>query len=239
MLACTNEACAGRAFSDQAALDKHTDLVHVDAARKFSTKQRKAAAKSGAAMKDGSFPIQNEQDLKNAIRAVGRASNPAAAKAHIIKRAKALGLTKLLPNDWAALEAPTEAELAYVYESLGVLNWDRVKISCPVDDCSRSFFTEDGLAEHAEAVHTFDDIRRVLDEYIREQYAKASTPSKPGVYTWVNDLAQDWVVWSQDNGKECDLYKASYTLDSDNNVTLGEPAKVVRRTVYDPAPKGD
>jgi len=39
-------------------------------------------------------------DLKNAIHAVGRAKNYDKAKAHIIKRAKALGKEDLLPEDW-------------------------------------------------------------------------------------------------------------------------------------------
>ena len=51
-------------------------------------------------MPDGSFPIANVKDLKNAIKSVGRSKNPAAAKAHIKKRARALGNTKLLPEDW-------------------------------------------------------------------------------------------------------------------------------------------
>jgi hypothetical protein len=68
--------------------------------RQFDAKARKDAAKSGAAMPDGSFPIENEQDLKNAIQAIGRAKDPEAAKAHIRKRAKALGLTDLLPESW-------------------------------------------------------------------------------------------------------------------------------------------
>jgi hypothetical protein len=32
-----------------------------------------AAAKSGAAMPDGSYPIENTKDLENAIQAIGRA----------------------------------------------------------------------------------------------------------------------------------------------------------------------
>src|SRR6184192_1463329 len=39
--------------------------------RTFTADQRKALAKKGAAMPDGSFPIENEQDLRNAIQAVG------------------------------------------------------------------------------------------------------------------------------------------------------------------------
>jgi hypothetical protein len=68
--------------------------------RTFSTEQRKKLANSGAAMSDGSFPIMTEQDLKNAIRLAGRAKDPSKAKSHIKSRAKALGLTKLIPDTW-------------------------------------------------------------------------------------------------------------------------------------------
>jgi len=71
----------------------------------FNANQRKNLAKSGAAMPDGSFPIRNRSDLKNAIQAIGRAKNPAAAKAHIKKRARALGLTSLLPEGWTSRKA--------------------------------------------------------------------------------------------------------------------------------------
>jgi hypothetical protein len=60
--------------------------------REFSAKERQAAEESGAALPGGGFPILNKTDLKNAMRAVGRAKDPAAAKAHIKSRAKALGL---------------------------------------------------------------------------------------------------------------------------------------------------
>ena len=70
--------------------------------REFSTKAREKAAASGAAMPGGGYPIENEQDLKNAIHAFGRAKNPEATKAHIKKRARALGLTKLIPENWDA-----------------------------------------------------------------------------------------------------------------------------------------
>lgn len=79
--------------------------------RDFTTHQREHAAATGAALPDGSFPIENEQDLRNAIHAVGRASDEAKAKAHIIARAKALGLTHLLPDDWTGSEkAATSGE---------------------------------------------------------------------------------------------------------------------------------
>jgi hypothetical protein len=71
-------------------------------ARAFDTGKRKAMAKRGTAMPDGSFPIANAEDLRNAIQAIGRAKDPAKAKAHIRKRARALNLTSLIPDSWTA-----------------------------------------------------------------------------------------------------------------------------------------
>lgn len=68
--------------------------------REFSDDERKKLADEGKAMPDGSFPIENEEDLKNAIQAYGRAKDKEAAKKHIISRAKALGLMRLIPEDW-------------------------------------------------------------------------------------------------------------------------------------------
>lgn len=69
--------------------------------RDFSAEERQKLAKSGEALPDGSFPIVTRQDLENAIHAIGRASDPAAAKAHIKKRAKALGAEDLIPSEWS------------------------------------------------------------------------------------------------------------------------------------------
>lgn len=68
--------------------------------RDFSDEKRQELADKGHAMPDGSFPIENKEDLKNAVAAFGRAKDPAAAKAHIIARAKALSCTDELPKDW-------------------------------------------------------------------------------------------------------------------------------------------
>lgn len=73
--------------------------------RKFTAKQRKKMADDGTAMSDGSFPIATKADLRNAIQALGRASDPDAAKKHIIKRARALGAISELPDDWGVTES--------------------------------------------------------------------------------------------------------------------------------------
>ena len=73
-----------------------------DSFRVYDAAARKRMAKAGTALPDGSFPIADLEDLRNAIQAIGRASDPAAAKAHIKKRARALGHADLIPEGWGA-----------------------------------------------------------------------------------------------------------------------------------------
>jgi len=68
--------------------------------RDFSAGDRKRLAKEGKAMPGGGFPIATVGDLRNAIQAIGRAKNPAAARAHIKERARALGREDLIPDEW-------------------------------------------------------------------------------------------------------------------------------------------
>lgn len=75
----------------------------------FTKKQRDEMAESGEAMSNGEYPIRDkhgEQDLANAVAAIGRAKDRAAVEAHIRKRAKALGLTDKLPP-WIRKESKT------------------------------------------------------------------------------------------------------------------------------------
>lgn len=78
-------------------------MADEDKRAKYSQKQRDEMAASGEAMSDGSYPIKDEDDLKRAIRAVGRgnASHDAIRK-HIVARAKALGLSSLIPDNWSS-----------------------------------------------------------------------------------------------------------------------------------------
>jgi hypothetical protein len=91
------------------ALNPH-EAAHIEAwrafERTFSADQRKSMAKSGSALPDGSYPIPDADALRRAKMAFGR--NPTAkVKAHINKRAKALGK----PAMGEALQV-TEAGLA-------------------------------------------------------------------------------------------------------------------------------
>jgi len=76
----------------------------------YSKEQRKGLADKGQAMPDsergGRYPITDKASLQRAIKAVGRAkggdAGRAAVRRYIIRRAKALGLTNLLPENWAS-----------------------------------------------------------------------------------------------------------------------------------------
>ncbi len=80
--------------------------------RMYSREQRQQMAENGDALPDGSFPIADQADLENAIVALPRAKDQAAAKAHIMKRAKELGLEDMLPPEMMQAEEGEEGEAA-------------------------------------------------------------------------------------------------------------------------------
>ena len=84
--------------------------IEVDSFADISAEARKKLAEKGQALPDGSYPIRNESDLKNAIKAYGR-SNPedrAKVRTHIRKRARALGKEELIPENWKAASNEVE-----------------------------------------------------------------------------------------------------------------------------------
>lgn len=66
----------------------------------LDTKERRKLAEEGKALPDGSFPIRNREDLKDAIQSYGRANDKDEAKRWIKRRARELNAEKELPEDW-------------------------------------------------------------------------------------------------------------------------------------------
>lgn len=117
-LALVNDPFFGKATALFSLLDRIEDY------REFSPEQRRQLADEGKAMPDGSFPIVTAADLENAVHAWGR-SPDAGTKRHIIKRAKALNRTDLLPADWEgstkeSTNMSVADELKGVLESFGI-----------------------------------------------------------------------------------------------------------------------
>lgn len=80
--------------------DQESMVAAVEAFRDYDRTQRERM-EGDEAMEDGSYPIRDVEDLRNAIQAIGRAKDPEKAKRHIIKRARALDATDLIPDEWA------------------------------------------------------------------------------------------------------------------------------------------
>lgn len=80
----------------------------------FTADQRREMAANGEALPDGSYPIPNRTYLERAIHAIGRGKNNSHQKirTHIIRRAKALGATSLLPDTWNITKEADMSETA-------------------------------------------------------------------------------------------------------------------------------
>jgi hypothetical protein len=90
-----------------------------------NTAQRKAFAKMGIAMPDGSYYIRNAGDLDNAIQGVGRATPNTDAKhnsvrVHIIKRAAALRLSDKIPANWNSDGSLKHTDIEMLIKHFGV-----------------------------------------------------------------------------------------------------------------------
>lgn len=82
-------------------------VVSPDLDKAYSAEQKRQALAAGQAMPnangDPSYVIKTKADLRKAIKAVGRGSaDHDDVRAHIIKRAKALGLEAMVPENWNA-----------------------------------------------------------------------------------------------------------------------------------------
>ena len=84
--------------------DIDAEVADLALKRMYDDETRDKMAEAGEAMSDGSFPIADEDDLKNAIQAYGRAKDKEAAKAHIMKRAAELDMEDMIPEDWTEKE---------------------------------------------------------------------------------------------------------------------------------------
>lgn len=89
---------------------------------KYSSEQLDNMLSKGEAFKNAngepSYPIGDEEDLKNAIHAVGRAgADHDAVRKYIIGRAKALELSDLIPDNWNADGSLADEEKAATWDA--------------------------------------------------------------------------------------------------------------------------
>jgi hypothetical protein len=89
-------------FLDEEEEEAFEKFAHADITKRyFSTEEREEAEEKGHAMPGGKYPIENEEDLDNAIKLAGHGSAPESSiHEHIKKRARELGLSHKIPDTW-------------------------------------------------------------------------------------------------------------------------------------------
>lgn len=107
---------------------KSADAIDLEHKATYNADQRRAMAKKGHALPDGSYPIGTKADLESAIelRNHGKGYAKATVHKHITKRAKALGATNMLPEDmteskWLSWDGASDAFTAGVLLGLAGL----------------------------------------------------------------------------------------------------------------------
>lgn len=98
-------------YDAEEAADIDAEVADLALKAMYDEETRKTMAEAGEALPDGSFPIKDESDLENAIQAYGRAGDKAAAKAHIMKRAKELGKEEMIPEGWGEEAEKPEVQM--------------------------------------------------------------------------------------------------------------------------------
>jgi hypothetical protein len=96
-------------YSAEEAEEIEAEAAEIALKRAYSDEAREEMAKESLALPDGSYPIKDEEDLRNAIQAYGRAKDKDLTKAHIIKRAMDLGKEDLIPMNWVPKKIQDEA----------------------------------------------------------------------------------------------------------------------------------
>lgn len=147
--------------------------------RDYSAEDRTEMTKMGDALPDGSYPIKDEEDLKNAIQAVGRAKDQDAAKAHCISRANKMGLSEMIPEEWTSSKSDPEEtedkdEETDEEKSVLKINSDGAVTTCPkgdVADCGYKAGDKvcgkcGAMAVMTKGAHTEDE--EVVDEEVVE-----------------------------------------------------------------------
>jgi hypothetical protein len=136
-------------------------LVRTLAKRKYTQAQRDDAADDGSAMPDGSFPIKTKDDLANAVKLAGSAKDPKAAKAHIKRRAKALGAADAIPDTWKSAKPGAPEDGTTVVASL-----DKAAMSAMIVDATE-VAVEKALAKSGEAHKAeISDLRAQLEKVL-------------------------------------------------------------------------
>ncbi len=136
----------------------------------ISRRVRMRLAEEGKALPDGSYPIRNPQDLKNAIRAYGR-SKPGSrgkVKRHIMKRAIGLKKEELIPENWKGAAEDLENIVATMKARAAFAS---AAVNTDISVKSEAVFSTENFAEN----DIEEEIADLTDEEIEALKEEAKT----------------------------------------------------------------
>lgn len=170
--------------------------------RKFTADQRRKLADRGLAMPDGSFPIENKGDLRNAVKAFGRAKDKGAAARFIVRRARSLGAMDLLPGE--GLLADIAARKAAGDGDNGGQTVPNEPKAADIQAVEKRVTELETELETSKAYGQLTDAQKAhydgLDETARGEFLKLSPEARASVIEKIQ--ADDPVVYTSDDGTE-------------------------------------
>jgi hypothetical protein len=217
-----------RAHSMEDCDDKNCPQHSMDK-KDYSDKERQMLARRDMALPDGSFPIVTAADLRNAVQAVGRASNYARARNHIIRRAEALNRTDLLPEEWK----PKSAKKDYDMEKRNVSDIDLKPTESMANNAKRGLelrakFGRGGTAVGVARARDLVNGRNLSPETVARMYSFFSrhevdkkgkdfnNPDRPsnGKIAWLLWGGDSGYAWSTQKWKAIQNARASKSDDT-------------------------
>jgi hypothetical protein len=175
-------------WSAEEAEEIEAEAAEIALKRAYSEESRMDMSKRGMALPDGSYPIKDIADLQNAIQAYGRAKDKEAAKAHIMKRARALGAENMIPETW--MEKSADEELTFSDE---VAEAAELELKAAYDEDALAEMSEKGVAMEDGSFPIKDktDLMKAIQSYSR---AKDKEKAKAHIIKRALDLdAQDMI----------------------------------------------
>jgi hypothetical protein len=185
--------------------------------RDFSDKERQEAAASGEALPDGSFPIRNASDLQNAIDSFGRAKDPGKAKAHIIARARALGASDKIPDDWKSSRA-RKGLGAMLAKLLGLKKQDAIDFDDAQAAIEAGEYAQGMLTEICESV---DALRQSVCSIMSDDELADKQSALEETFQQFKDYCQGIVPEEMEKALAAGLVAARTTAAATGAVTKG------------------
>lgn len=195
-------------YTQEEAFAIESEAAEIALKRAYGDDVVKGMVERGEAMEDGEMPIANDADLRNAVMAWPRSKKRDEARAHIIARAKALGLEGSLPDEWMAQQENNEKVAQDANFMSSLMEFEMLAAETDAEDPAalaeayfkRMFSQErrDDLAKRGMAlsdgsypIESVEDLKNAIQAYGR---AKDKEAAKAHIMKRARELGQEDLI---------------------------------------------